>query len=527
MKNLIKLFLIVTVIAAFSCNRASEPFGFYRPSHPQNFITSSGSELYAYAANDTVLIRGEYYIKIQCQVKNYGKEILDYGFCWDETNPNPIIKPGSQRLNKDSSLTILIKDKDTIAYTGAATRLQPVRSYYIRSYIITGDGQGNPVDTGYNPKVLYIETKDAVNEWEAASGGPIGERFGALAFNFGDSVFVGTGRNGLSALLGDMRFYNPLNSTWSDFPGVKAVTYHAPFTTNKSAGFFDGIGFGIEFTPNNGRQGERTRIIYVGLGDHVGDDDYFSKSNVMQYFDFEAYEWKESENKFGGTYRSGAVCFVLGENVYVGTGKCYDGLLMSDWYVFNPADDRDMDPGTIPWKTMSTNIPGGALAKGRTGAIAFSMNGKGYFGLGLDQNGKFLNDFYVYENTSNNSIGGNWSGRKAFPGCPRQNAVAFVIGDQAFVGLGDTIRGNLMGGTYTRDQIFDDIYRYDPYNNRWEEIRDYTYNSRTRRFSKKVTNAVGYSIGNYGYAGFGIVPDSINAPQQDLWLYKPYEAGNK
>jgi N-acetylneuraminic acid mutarotase len=527
MKNFYYLTILSIVFVVIGCKRSTEPFGFYRPSHPQNFITTRNAELYAYTANDSVVLRADYYMKVLGQIMTYGNEILDFGHVWHPNNTNPRIGIDSLMTNSltgdnKDDVTFVNPGADSISFTSPVSRLKANTTYYIRSYVITGDGKGTPVDTGYNPVTTVVKTKDAIDEWfEVTTERPTGARFGAVGFSFGDSLFFGTGSFGQGILTNNMWMYNPLNNTWNgDFRALPVAVVGA-------------VGFGVEFKEIGAQQGsDLRRCIYIGLGDLQGDDLGASKTRLIFEYDFMRAEpaWLvRSEAEFIGPARSNAVSFVIGDRVYVGTGKRDN--LFSDWYVFMPAFARDGNPETPAWKSLGFNIPGRQFAKPRTGAIAFSMNGRGYFGLGYDSDGNFLNDFWEYRPSKDDPIGGSWTQKRSFPGTPRANAVGFAIGDQGYVGTGDNIVGN-MEGSHT-GQIFEDFYRYDPFNDRWtkeKEVRHYTSDKKLRiDISKKVTRAVGFSSrkDNIGYVGFGIVPTDLTRAQGDFWFYRPYVAGNK
>jgi hypothetical protein len=544
MKNLIYFILILITFTTFSCKRASDPFGFYRPTHDQNFITTRGAELYAYTANDSVLIRADYFIKILGQIKTYGNKIYDYGHCWHPTNANPTIGVDSLRTNSITTdhidnVSSVSPSADSISFISAASKLHTFTKYYIRSYVITADAQGNPVDTGYNPVVTEVTTKNAIDEWfnydtEIQKQRPQGAVYGALGFNFGDSIFFGTGKFGGTSLSNAMDMYDPVTDAWSEFSPLPIVQY---YPLHYGSTFMNGVGFGIEFKKINAPiNSAKSRCIFVGLGDYMGDDALTSKSQTFIQYDFSVQNphWEilnQSDNDyFSGGARSSAVCFVIGDKAYIGTGYSGSGVYLEDWYVLIPANLKNQNPGHNPWLQM-TNIPGGINSVHRRGAVAFSMNGRGYFGLGYNEDGQFMKDFWEFRPspTPLDPTNGSWKSLTPFPGSPRQNAVAFVLNDQAYVGTGDNIVGD-MEGSYSGN-IFQDLYRYDPFNNSWTKIRDYTNNSVTRpNISKKITKAVAFSSkkDNFGYVGFGIIPDSLtNRFQSDLWIYRPYDKGNK
>jgi N-acetylneuraminic acid mutarotase len=85
-------------------------------------------------------------------------------------------------------------------------------------------------------------------------------------------------------------------------------------------------------------------------------------------------------------------------------------------------------------------------------------------------------------------------------------AVSFVINNKLYVGLG------------MQDNTTDIFYEYDYDTDQWKSIKN---------FPTKRTNAIGFSVGNYGYAGFGVnyvdegFPWLTAVYYNDLWKYDP------
>jgi N-acetylneuraminic acid mutarotase len=148
---------------------------------------------------------------------------------------------------------------------------------------------------------------------------------------------------------------------------------------------------------------------------------------------------------FKGRPRSGAICFTIGSKAFVGLG--YDGdEYINDFYVY------DLSKGY--WESKAT-FPG--LSRER--AVAFSVGGKGYIGLGYnrDEDKEELGDFWEYDPDTN-----TWTEVANFGGTARYNAVAFAIGDKAYVGTG-----------YDGDKYNSDFWEYDVVNNSWKEIASF------------------------------------------------------
>ncbi len=141
--------------------------------------------------------------------------------------------------------------------------------------------------------------------------------------------------------------------------------------------------------------------------------------------------------------------------------------------------------------SQKTDLPGYS----RYGAIGFSVNGKGYIGLG--DNGFFLlNDLWEY-----NPVINSWKQKSNIPGLPRRVGISFSVNSMAFVGLGWT-------GVYS----LHDFYQYDSKNNAWIKLPDYP--------GIGGRNCFAASVSGKGYVGGGSV--GVGTPYaSDLWEFNP------
>ncbi|MFZ2205522.1 MAG: T9SS type A sorting domain-containing protein [Minisyncoccia bacterium] len=184
--------------------------------------------------------------------------------------------------------------------------------------------------------------------------------------------------------------------------------------------------------------------------------------------------------QFGGTGRSGAVAFSIGEKGYIGTGT--DGSAKQDFW--------EWDANTNVW-TQKANFGGTA----RFGAVGFSINSKGYIGTGTD-GGYFYQDFWEWDQSTN-----IWTQKANFSGGIRKEAVGFSIGDKGYIGT-----GKKSSMTYGKD-----FYEYDPSTDSWTQKADFGGTARN--------GAVGFFIKNKGYIGTG--HDVSGLFQKDFWEYDP------
>lgn len=227
---------------------------------------------------------------------------------------------------------------------------------------------------------------------------------------------------------------------------------------------------------------------YVGTG--YDGSDYL---NDFWEFDIEGGYWVQKAN-FPGTERSATTGFAIGNHGYIGIG--YDGTSeKSDFYKY--------DPDTNTWQQVA-DFGGGE----RRAAVGFNSSSFGYVGCGYDgSNDK--KDFWKYDPVTD-----SWSEVIGFGGNKRRNAVSFKIEDIVYMGTGKSNGSDLK-----------DFWSFDTNTETWTRLRDISVNSNddnTTYYSIQRSNAVGFSIGNYGYITTGTVNGDTweYNPQTDYWTQK-------
>lgn len=128
----------------------------------------------------------------------------------------------------------------------------------------------------------------------------------------------------------------------------------------------------------------------------------------------------------------------------------------------------------------------------RTDATAFSIDNKGYLGLGW-AGGAQANNFRAYDPATN-----TWSVIDSYGGSIRSEAASFVIGSKAYVGTGEGF------------DLENDLWEYDPALNDWTAKAD--FGGTPRR------GAVGFSINGKGYIALGT---DASGRTNDVWQYDP------
>jgi N-acetylneuraminic acid mutarotase len=139
-----------------------------------------------------------------------------------------------------------------------------------------------------------------------------------------------------------------------------------------------------------------------------------------------------------------------------------------------------------PWKKIA-DFPGAA----RMSALAFSLKGKGYAGLGYA--GSALKDLWEYDPDKN-----QWTRKNDFSGEARTASVVFKIGDKAYVGT---------GGLHS---FYNDFWEYSPDTDQWVKKADFP--------GGLVYYASSFSIGEKGYVGTGIRNGTL---LKEFWEYDP------
>lgn len=243
-----------------------------------------------------------------------------------------------------------------------------------------------------------------------------GFRKAAVSFTIGDMAYVGTGSNDMPyEYRRDFYKYNPQIDGWTKIAELPSFAE----ARDQAIGFsVNGKGYVVG--------GEK----YGLLGNNCLQDcwEYNPQNNI----------WYQRAD-FPRLMKCG-VSFTIGNKAYVGLGV--------DDYLRPYSDFYEFDPATNKWKQLN-DFPG----THRENAVAFSLNGKGYVGLGFMFDAKInrinFTDFWEYDPTTD-----VWSRLKDFPGVGRFSAMGYGLGKYCYVGLGKP----------------NDFYRYDTETKEWEPL---------------------------------------------------------
>ncbi|MDQ3189970.1 MAG: T9SS type A sorting domain-containing protein [Bacteroidota bacterium] len=179
----------------------------------------------------------------------------------------------------------------------------------------------------------------------------------------------------------------------------------------------------------------------------------------------------------GGGLRNDGVGFSIEDKGYIGLGT-------------NQFDFWEYDPSTDTW-TQKANYPGAAPKE----AVGFSIGNKGYVGTGETPFNIPVDEFWEYNPTTN-----TWTQKADFAGGVRIQAVGLSIGNKGYLGTGQEPFA----------QVWDDFWEYDPLTDMWTQKADFP--------SGELFGATGFSLNGKGYIGTGAL---FNSNTDEFWEYNP------
>ncbi|MDZ4071675.1 MAG: LamG-like jellyroll fold domain-containing protein [Sediminibacterium sp.] len=293
--------------------------------------------------------------------------------------------------------------------------------------------------------VLLAQTPDS---WTQKANFAGTGRYNGVGFNIGNKGYIGTGANS-TTVFSDIWEYDPATDTWAQKADFGGGARHGAcaFTVGRKA--------------------------YIGGGASLLADGSQASFTLWEY-DPVLNTWVQKSASFPGGYRS--VALNIDGKVYVFYGS----------NISYPVDIPSTS--VLPRKTSTawalydiesnTSIAKTNLPIDRCGLFGFSIDGKGYLGGGVDNNGNVKNEFYEYNPNTN-----SWTAKANFPGTRAYLTPSFVLGNKGYVGLTGSA-GNAQS-----------LYEYNPTTNIWTSRASYP--------DGNTYSGVGFSIGNKGYIGTG------------------------
>jgi N-acetylneuraminic acid mutarotase len=227
--------------------------------------------------------------------------------------------------------------------------------------------------------------------------------------------------------------------------------------------------------------------VYAGLGNL---ECCVGPHNQMRRYDPVANTWSDiaSIGVSPNEGLEGAVAYSINGKGYVTTGRNRQNVTSFVMWSYDPVTDTWARKADLP-------------SAGRWEATGFSINSLAYIvgGTSCYCDAQFRSDVWQYDATND-----RWQQLRNFPGTPRSKATSFAINGTAYLvgGLTDTyVNGAAMIG---------DAWKYDPPSDTWTRLEDFPGE---RRFG-----AVAFIINGKAYFGSGIGP-SLNT--HDFWEFDP------
>ena len=214
----------------------------------------------------------------------------------------------------------------------------------------------------------------------------------------------------------------------------------------------------------------------------------FSEERAFSISDIQPVNyWQQEPIVFEGETRTAPISFGVGNLAFIGTG-----FRTSNFGAYqNLKDFWSYSTLTESWSELNS-VP--QDFKGRSNAIAFTIGNDAYIGLGIQTLGtttsppnyEALKDFWRYTPAQD-----SWQEIAPFPGQGTSGQLAVTIRDKAYVGLG-TIISEDSPISLTRE-----LYEYNSNSDTWAKKADFPGELRS--------GGVAFGIGNKIYFGMGTV----------------------
>lgn len=237
--------------------------------------------------------------------------------------------------------------------------------------------------------------------WIQKADLPGAARNSAVAFTIGTKAYVGTGYDGVSKL-NDFWEYDPATNQWAQ---------KANFA---GSGRYDAAGFAI------GTKG------YVASG---YDGNYLKD---MWEYDPVADQWTQKAS-VGGSKRSAAIAFIANDKGYICSGN-NNGEILKDLWMYDPAANEWTEKKKIYNYSDETYDDDYGTISRQNGA-AFTIDNYVYISSG--ENSSISSYTWQYD-----PVNDSWTPKTEFEGTGRTGAVAFTLNNRGFILTGRS--GSLM-----------------------------------------------------------------------------------
>jgi len=290
-----------------------------------------------------------------------------------------------------------------------------------------------------------------IQAWERVADYPGGESYKSGTFTIGDYGYAGLGTRIYHDHIEYVWRYDPAEDTWTQtasFPGQTSVL---PFAFSIGGTGYIGGGFTQDsplrevmtdfYSYEPGTDSWNILSDYDGPTDNsfmssgtVCNDRFYIPMTPYDLYMYEPGSWTKVNTSSPLFYLHSST-FAIGDSIFFicGVDEAYTGTAKSDVWCYNTI--------TNTW-SRKNDFPGGA----RYVATGFSINGKGYIGLGQKNPSTFYKDFWSYD-----PVYDLWTRLPDFPGSARTCAFSFVINGLAYIGTG-----------HEGSRLCSDIYVFNP-----------------------------------------------------------------
>ncbi|MEE4215493.1 MAG: IPT/TIG domain-containing protein [Bacteroidales bacterium] len=287
--------------------------------------------------------------------------------------------------------------------------------------------------------------------WERVADFPGGESYKSGAFAIGNYGYAGLGTRLHHDHIDAIWKYDPSQDIWSQtatFPGQTSVL---PFAFSIAGTGYIGGGFTQDsplrevmtdfYSYEAGTDSWDILADYDGPTDNsfmstgtVCNDRFYIPMTPNDLYMYEPDSWTKVITSSPVFYLHSST-FAIGNSIFFicGVDDAYTGSAKSDVWCYNTI--------TNTW-SRKNDFPGEA----RYVATGFSINGKGFIGLGQKNPSTFYRDFWLYD-----PLYDSWTRLPDFPGSARTCAFSFVINGLAYIGTGHEGSG-----------LCSDIYVFNP-----------------------------------------------------------------
>jgi len=388
-------------------------------------------------------------------------------------------------------------------------------------------GNKGYVGTGRNGSADFYDFwqyNPTTNSWVQKNSFPNFARSGAVGFVVGSKGYIGTGyRLTNTTYCRDFWAYDTLTQSWtaqSDFPGL-ARSEAVAFTLSNKA--YVGTGFAgyalddfWEFNPSTNSWAKKSTFAkasrYNAVAFSIGAKGYLTtgyyaegiNSNGNQIFYKDNWEYDATLNSWSqlpslASERYEATAFAIGNVSYIGTGKGVQSLTpfyRSDLWEFSPSVPN------VSISTTQTSI--NSVDSCTTSSLLFSAKAHDYV---------VSPSYQWYKNNTAVATGINYSYSPV------------VYGDSIKCTMNSTTTCSVNASLISNVIAIDNFANNSSVISNWKQIPDMGFNQVNG--PKPRYGAVGFSIGNYGYIGTGMVDFGAlanGAPIKyldDFWQYDP------